>query len=122
MENGCDIRKQYPSPKYDEEVNRKYDIDSSVPVFLFVGQHIWQKNVKLVIEAIKELKISGAKFHMLFVGDGPNRKEMENMVADFGLGEYVTFAGRSMTGMLFQKYILGAALCCFRRFMTRTLL
>ena len=113
MENGCDIRKQYPSLKHDEEVNRKYDIDSNVPVFLFVGQHIWQKNVRLVIEALKELKISGAEFHMMFVGDGPNRKEMENMVADLGLGECVTFAGKIYDRNAISKIYLRSSALLF---------
>ena len=113
MENGCDISKQYHSLKYDEEVNRKYDIDSSVPVFLFVGQHIWQKNVRLVIEAIKELRDSGAKFHMVFVGDGPNRKEMENMVADFGLKEHVTFTGKIYDRNFISKIYLRSSALLF---------
>ncbi len=113
MENGCDITKQYPSPRFDDEVNRKYNIGSSVPVFLFVGQHIWQKNVRLVIEALKELKESGAEFHMMFVGDGPNRKEMEKMVADFGLGEFVTFAGKIYDRNAISKIYLRSSALLF---------
>ncbi len=113
MENGCDISKQYPSPKNDEEVNVKYNIGSSVPLFLFVGQHIWQKNLRLVIEALKELKDGGAKFHMMFVGDGPNRKEMENMVADFGLKEHVIFTGKIYDRNTLSKIYLRSSALLF---------
>ena len=113
MENGCDIKKQYPSAKASEEINRRYDIDSAKPVFLFVGQHIWQKNLKMVIEALKILKDSGADFHMIFVGDGPNRKEMEHMVADFGLGDCVTFAGKIYDRNTISKVYLRSSALLF---------
>ena len=48
----------------------------------YYGQHVWQKNLKLVIEALGKLKAQGECFHMLFVGDGAKRADMEQMVAD----------------------------------------
>ena len=113
MENGCDIKKQFPSPKFDDEVNRKYLIENDVPLFLFVGQHIWQKNVKLVIDALKILKDSGAVFHMMFVGDGPNRKEMEQMVESFGLSGNVTFAGKIYDRNAISKIYLRSSALLF---------
>ena len=38
------------------------------PLLLFVGQHIWEKNVKLIIEALA--KVKDLPYHALFVGDG----------------------------------------------------
>ena len=48
----------------------------------------------MVIEALKLLKEQGLVFNMLFVGDGPKRAEMEQMVGSYGLEECVKFAGR----------------------------
>jgi glycosyltransferase involved in cell wall biosynthesis len=50
---------------------------------------------------------------MLFVGDGPNRKEMENMVADFGLDEYVTFAGKIYDRNAISKIYLRSSALLF---------
>ncbi len=94
MENGCDIDIRYRSPQKDEIVNSRFGIDSETPLFLYIGQHIWQKNLKMVIEALGRVHKEGAKFHMLFVGDGARRADMESMVCELGMKDKVTFAGR----------------------------
>ena len=53
------------------------------PLLLFVGQHIWEKNVKLIIEALA--KVKDLPYHALFVGDGYARTEMQAMAAKLGL-------------------------------------
>ena len=94
MENGCDIQVQYPSKETADEINAMFHLDPNVPLFMYIGQHVWQKNLKIAIEAIKRIKDKGEKIHMLFVGDGPKREEMEQMVKEFGIKDFVTFAGR----------------------------
>jgi len=94
MENGCDIDIRYPSPETDGLINSRFGIDADIPLFLYIGQHIWQKNLKMVIEALGQLYKNGEKFHMLFVGDGARRAEMERMVKEQGMEDCVTFAGR----------------------------
>ncbi len=94
MENGCDIDIRYRSPQTDELINSRFGLDADTPLFMYIGQHIWQKNLKMVIEALGQLHKGGERFRMLFVGDGPRRAEMERMVSDLGMGDKVTFAGR----------------------------
>ncbi len=94
MENGCDIDMRYRSPQTDELINNRFGLDAGTPLFLYIGQHVWQKNLKMVIEALGHLHGEGEKFHMLFVGDGPRRAEMERMVSDLGMNDKVIFAGR----------------------------
>jgi glycosyltransferase involved in cell wall biosynthesis len=94
MENGCDIDIRYPSPETDALVESRFGIPAKMPLFMYIGQHIWQKNLKMVIEALGALHNKGEKFHMLFVGDGARRADMERMVADLGMTDCVTFAGR----------------------------
>ena len=55
MHNGCDLKIQYPIRKFDEEINKKYSLDKDTPLFVFVGQHIWQKNLKMVLEELQIL-------------------------------------------------------------------
>jgi len=94
MENGCDIDIRYPNPETDALVESRFGIPAGVPLLMYIGQHIWQKNLKMVIEALSMLHRRGEKFHMLFVGDGPRRPDMEKMVAEAGMTDCVTFAGR----------------------------
>ncbi len=94
MGNGCDIEPEYPTPEKLNKINERFGLDPDVPLFMYIGQHIWQKNLQMVIEALGKLKAQGERFHMLFVGDGAKRADMEQMVAELNLGDSVTFAGR----------------------------
>lgn len=94
MENGCDIDIRHRSPQTDEIINSRFGLEAETPLLLYIGQHVWQKNLKMVIEALGRLHSEGERFHMLFVGDGPRRADMEHMVSDLGMNDKVTFAGR----------------------------
>ena len=95
MANGCDI--EIPD-KHQLMKMRKKGLEESGAgkddfVLLFVGQHRWEKNVRMVIEALKQLISTGEDFHMIFVGEGYAQKEMKNMVKQLELADRVHFAG-----------------------------
>lgn len=106
MENGCDIDVKYRSDETDREIESKYNIEPGTPLFMYIGQHIWQKNLKLTIEALKIVKEQGMKFKMLFIGDGHKRADMEQMVKEYGLESFVTFTGRIYDRELISKIYL----------------
>ena len=60
-------------------------------MLLFVGQHIWQKNVRLVIDGLERIK--DLPFKMFFVGTGYAAAEMKELVNQKGLNSKVTFTG-----------------------------
>lgn len=67
-----------------------------------VGSFREQKNHRRLIEIFAELSSRHAKAHLLLVGDGALRAEIETRVEQFGLGQKVTFTGaRSDTPGLF---------------------
>lgn len=113
MENGCDIDVQYPSKETSDEINKMYSLQADTPLFMYIGQHTWQKNLKMVMESLKLLRERGASFHMLFVGDGAVRGEMESMTADFGLNKNVTFAGKIFDRDLIAKIYLRSSAMLF---------
>jgi 1,2-diacylglycerol 3-alpha-glucosyltransferase len=94
METGSDINERYRSEEIDKEINEEFGLDPSKPLFMYIGQHTWQKNLKMIIKSLKIVKDKGLVFQMLFVGDGPKRTDMEKMVCDAKLENYVKFAGR----------------------------
>ena len=63
-------------------------------VFLFIGQHRWEKNVRLIIEAMNLLKGRGFGFRMIFVGSGYADKEMRRLVTSLDLDDRVVFLGQ----------------------------
>lgn len=90
VDNGCDLVRDYPE-KYFVDARRKLDIAPEEFVMLFVGQHIWQKNVRLIIDALAEIQT--VPFRMYFIGNGYAASEMRHLVSEKGLDGKVTFAG-----------------------------
>ncbi len=62
-------------------------------VFLFVGQHRWEKNVRLIIEAMRVLSERGTAYRMVFAGTGYAEKEMKKLVSQYRIGDRVIFMG-----------------------------
>ena len=62
-------------------------------ILLFVGQHRWEKNVKMIIDSLKIVKERGESFKMIFVGEGYASKDMKKLVKQYGLIDDVEFTG-----------------------------
>jgi len=90
MDNGSDLVADYPE-KYFVEARQRLGIAPEEFVLLFVGQHVWQKNPQLTIEALSRLE--DVPFRMFFVGTGYAAEEMKAMVSEKGLDNKVTFVG-----------------------------
>jgi glycosyltransferase involved in cell wall biosynthesis len=77
---------------------------------VFVGRLVPLKGVDMLIEACASLIRSG-KLHLEIVGDGPQRSDLEKMVAEQQLGQGVVFAGwldyAGVAARLAQSHILG---------------
>lgn len=90
MDNGSDLVADYPE-KYFVDARNRLGIKPEEFVMLFVGQHIWEKNPKLVIEALSLMK--DVPFRMYFVGNGYAAEGMKALVSEKGLDSQVTFVG-----------------------------
>jgi glycosyltransferase involved in cell wall biosynthesis len=66
---------------------------STVPIFLFLGRLVSTKGVRVLIEAAGVLKAKHREFQVRIIGDGPERRELETLVRDLGIGSYVRFLG-----------------------------
>jgi glycosyltransferase involved in cell wall biosynthesis len=90
VENGSDLVADYPD-SYFAEARKELGIPKDKFVFLFVGQHVWQKNVRFIIDALAQIK--DLDFRMFFVGTGYAADEMKELVQQNGLESHVTFTG-----------------------------
>ena len=88
MDNGSDLVADYPE-KYFVEARQKLGIAPGEFVMLFVGQHIWQKNPRLIIDALGQMP--DVPFKMFFVGNGYAAEEMKALVNEKGISDKVTF-------------------------------
>ncbi len=90
VDNGSDLCAPYPE-QYFVDARKSLGIEPDEFVLLFVGQHIWEKNVRFIIEALEGIK--DQKFRMYFVGTGYAAEAMKNLVAEKGLDNKTTFVG-----------------------------
>ena len=108
--NGSDLVADYPEA-YFTEARKQLGIKPEDFVCLFVGQHVWQKNVRLIIEALKRVK--DTPFKMFFVGNGYAADEMKRLVREKGLTDKVTFVGTVTERERVKQYYAAADLFLF---------
>lgn len=90
MDNGCDLVRDYPD-SFFAEARERLGIAPGEFVMLYVGQHVWQKNTRLIIEALE--RVADLPFRMYFVGEGYAAAEMRRLVSEKGLERKVCFTG-----------------------------
>lgn len=90
MPNGVNIRKVEPDAI--REVERRWQLGKE-PMFLFVGQMNWKKNIQTVLDGCALLKKQGRHFHLILAGQGPDMKEIEERIYQNGLQENTHLAG-----------------------------
>lgn len=91
VENGIDIGTGIDFELFRKESRKALGISETTLVFVFVGQHIWEKNLKFLLEALQ--KFNGKPFKAIFAGEGYAKPALEKMAAEFGLENKLTFLG-----------------------------
>jgi glycogen synthase len=64
------------------------------PLIGFQGRLVTTKGVQILIEASRILRQQNCPFEIVIIGDGPERKTLEQLAGELGLAEYVRFTGR----------------------------
>lgn len=91
VNNGTDLTPDEPIKKVKSAAREKLGISKTDMVFLFVGQHIWEKNIAIIIQALDLLR--DMSYRMYFVGTGYAAEEMRQMVKARNLEYKIFFTG-----------------------------
>lgn len=75
-------------------VRRREEQNSGVPVIAFQGRLVSTKGARVLLDAAKILAAQGQEFELLFIGDGPERANLEALAKQAPLTGRVRFAGR----------------------------
>ena len=113
MENGTDFPRGKTDDKFLAEVCEKYGIPSDRLIFLFVGRMQWYKNIKLIIDTLKEVKGAGVAFQMYFVGDGNDRSDIERYIKEVGMDDCISCLGAIYDRSLVRAFCSRADLFLF---------
>jgi phosphatidylinositol alpha-1,6-mannosyltransferase len=71
---------------------------------LFVGRLVRRKGADDLIDAFRSVSGDFPAWRLEIVGDGPEKKRLEQLVADLGLGEKVEFFGSLRESALHERY------------------
>jgi len=111
--NGTDFIPPEDPEKRRLAINEQLGLAPDELVFLFVGQHIWQKNLRLLIQGLKLLHEEGVTYRMIFAGTGYAAEEMKELVKELGLAERVIFMGSILDRDLLKSLYTRADLFLF---------
>lgn len=90
--NGVELSQYHLDAEYDK-LRKDWGIPQNVPFIGAIGRIVWQKGFKYLIQAIPDIvrNVSDVKF--LFVGDGPLKKELEDLSEKLNIKEKIIFTG-----------------------------
>lgn len=95
VENGNDFADKVSGPlsEYKREARRRLGMDDGKINLLFVGQHIWEKGLRIVMDTLRQIASDKVEFRMNFVGEGYALPELRKMVAESEFADRVSFNG-----------------------------
>ena len=91
MPNGVDFARGRVPEEDVRAVCRDFDLPEGVPVFLFVGRMMWYKGLRIILDALKQLKDEGRDFRMVFVGKGTDGDAIRAYAEELALCDKVFF-------------------------------
>ena len=111
VDNGNDFATDQPIAPIKKAAREELNISETEMVFLFVGQHIWEKNTRLIIESLAQ--INDLPFKMFFIGIGYAASEMKQLAEESGLSDKVEFVGMITDRNRIKQYYAAADLFLF---------
>ena len=100
-----------PAP-YLARVNEAYNLGDKKNILLFVGRITRVKDIFFILEILDKLPAE-FPFHMIFVGGGPDEKELQKRTEELGLSDRVTFTGNIGDRELLKAFYLRSDLFLF---------
>jgi len=108
---GNDFNSSEPIQPLKKQARQDLNIQEDEIVFLYVGQLIWEKNIRLIVESLALIK--DIPFKMFFVGSGYAANDLKHLVDDMGLSSKVEFPGCIADREKLKQYFAAADLFLF---------
>lgn len=111
IENGCDFAQPRDVGLHKHLAREKLGIFPSETMYLFVGQHIYEKNIELILRALE--KIKHTDFKMFFVGAGYAEKNFRKFASQLNICNKVEFVSLIEDREQLAEYYAAADLFLF---------
>lgn len=110
VDNGNDFAGTF-SEEERKQVRLQLGLKADEPLLLFVGQHIYEKNLDFLLRSVALLK--DMPFRMFFIGTGYAASSLQELARHLGLENRVSFLGRIIEREQLRRYYLAADLFLF---------
>lgn len=110
VDNGNDFAGTF-SEEERKQVRLQLGLKADEPLLLFVGQHIYEKNLDFLLRSVALLK--DMPFRMFFIGTGYAASALQELARHLGLENRVSFLGRIIEREQLRRYYLAADLFLF---------
>lgn len=114
VDNGCDFRVEESPDQFRLFARHRLGLRANEFTFLYVGQHIWEKNLAFLLNALSELQ--DIPFRMFFIGTGYAEKEMKQLAEKLKLSSRIVFVGSITDRSHLKNYYAAADLFLFPSF------
>ena len=111
VDNGNDFAIKEPIAPIKNAARRELNLPDNQLILLFVGQHIWEKNTRLIVESLAQIK--DLPFKMYFIGVGYAASDLKQLVNELGLNNKVEFVGMITEREILKQYYAAADLFLF---------
>ncbi|MEJ2732274.1 MAG: glycosyltransferase [Anaerolineae bacterium] len=91
ISNGIDTSRYRPLNDHTEDLQTKYELPPG-PRILFVSRLAQDKEIDVLIQAMQHIRARG-QAHLLLVGEGDNRDELERLTQESDLEDCLHFLG-----------------------------
>ncbi len=113
MPNGTDVSLPADPEALKERAAARFSLPKGKHMLLFVGQMIWYKNQRLVLDAMRLLRDRGDDWFLVMAGSGKDEQEMARYAERLGLADRVLFTGLIRDRDLLRGVYLNADLLFF---------
>ena len=113
MPNGTDTAFPADPQGLKARAAERFRIPQGKRVLLFVGQQIWYKNQKLILDTLRLLCDRGDDWFLVMAGSGKDEQEIEQYAANLNLADKVLFTGLIRDRDLLRGVYLNADLLFF---------
>ncbi len=111
VDNGNDFATNEPIAPIKNAARKELNLPDNQVILLFVGQHIWEKNTRLIVESLAQIK--NVPFKMYFIGVGYAASDLKQLVIELGLNDKVEFLGMITERDTLKLYYAAADLFLF---------
>ena len=112
VDNGNDfVTSQHLYEKLRTEMRAELSINANQTMLLFVGQHIWEKNIGFILDSLALIKHLPFKLYM--IGTGYAVADIKSKIKQLGLSSKVEMVGNILDRNKLKRYYAAADMFLF---------